>query len=333
MISKSVLDTIGNTPLVQLSRLCSGRNGTILAKLENVNPGMSKKDRIAKHILERARSNGVLKPGQTVLELTSGNTGTGLAIACSVLGHPFIAVISEGNSNERVKMMEAFGAKVVQVPQVSNSTKNQVTGADLKLVEEVAKQLCQDLGAFRVDQFTRSWNSEAHCVGTADEIIKQTNAGQFDAFVDFVGTGGTYAGCMSAFKKNNPSVKGYIVEPRNASVLSSMFMKDKVQPYLNAKHKIQGGGYSMRDLPLLDASFFETHVDGYIGVSDEQAIEATRLLARQEGILGGFSSGANIAAALSLIDKGEAECVVVIVCDSGMKYLSTDLWGCNHSDR
>src|SRR5512146_1378237 len=149
----SVLGAIGNTPLVELARITRGLEGRILAKLEYLNPGFSKKDRIALQMIEAAEANGELKPGQTVVELTSGNTGTGLSIVCAVKGYPFVAVMSKGNSTERARMMRALGAEVVLVDQLPGSTTGQVSGGDLALVEQAAQAIVQDRGAFRADQF------------------------------------------------------------------------------------------------------------------------------------------------------------------------------------
>jgi len=296
----SVVDAIGETPLVELSRITRGLGGRLLAKLEYLNPGHSKKDRIARQIVEDAEQDGSLRPGQTVVELTSGNTGTGLAIVCAVKNYPFVAVMSKGNSAERARMMRALGAEVVLVDQLPDSEPGQVSGGDLELVEQAAQRIARERGAFRADQFRHCGNFRAHYLHTGPEILRQAG-GSFDAFCDFAGTGGTFAGCAAAFKENNPAVKCFIVEPAGAH------------------HRIQGGGYSMADLPLVRPQ----HVDGRIVVSDEEAIQAARRLAREEGIFAGFSSGANIAAALRLV---EGRTVVTLINDSGMKYLTTDLW-------
>lgn len=311
----SVVDAICDTPLVELSRITEKHRGKILAKMEYLNPGFSKKDRIARQIIEDAENSGSLQKGQTVVELTSGNTGTGFAIVCGIKGYPFVAVMSKGNSMERARMMTALGAEVVLVDQLPGSIPGQVSGGDLELVEIETRRIVIERGAFRADQFRLEGNFRAHYLHTGPEIIRQTG-GNFDAFCDFVGTGGTFAGCAAAFKENNPEVGCYVVEPQGAAVLSG---EDNPDP----NHRIQGGGYSMRDLPLLKKEF----IDGYLCVDDETAIFCSRRLAKQEGIFCGFSSGANLAAALQLLD-GELNggTVVIILCDSGLKYLSTDLW-------
>lgn len=311
----SVLDAIGNTPLVELNRLTRGLDGRLLAKLEFTNPGFSKKDRVARQIIEDARNNGTLAPGQTVVELTSGNTGTGLAIVCAIYGHPFVAVISRGNSAERARMMAALGAEVVLVDQAPGGTPGQVSGADLALVETEAARLVAERKAFRADQFRNEGNFRAHLLHTGPELIEQSG-GQIQAFCDFVGTGGSLAGCAAALKAYDPAIRCYAVEPEGAAVLAG-------EAPQRPDHRIQGGGYAMPELALLHREW----IDGYLQVSDEEAIETARRLAREEGIFGGFSSGANVLAGLELLrTRHKGETVAVLICDSGLKYLSTDLW-------
>jgi len=311
----SAIEAIGDTPLVKLTRLTRNLDGSILAKLDHLNPGFSKKDRIARQIIEDAEAQGLLRPGQTVVELTSGNTGTGLAIVCGIKSYPFVAVMSKGNSAERARMMSALGAEVVLVDQMPGSKPGQVSGEDLKRVEKEAQRIVVERRAFRADQFRLAGNFRAHYLHTGPEILRQSG-GAIDAFCDFVGTGGTFAGCAAAFKEHNPSILCFIVEPEGAAALAG-------KPVTHAGHRIQGGGYSMSELPLLRPE----HIDGYIQVPDEQAVASARRLAREEGIFAGFSSGANVAAAMELLQgtcKGKT--IVVTICDSGLKYLSTDLW-------
>jgi len=312
----SAIEAIGETPLAELSRFTRGVEGRILAKLEYLNPGFSKKDRIARQIIEDAEIQGVLQPGQTVVELTSGNTGTGLAIVCGVKGYPFVAVMSKGNSVERAHMMSALGAEVILVDQLPSSKPGQVSGGDLELVERGAERIVRERNAFRADQFRLESNARAHYLHTGPEILDQTG-GMIHAFCDFVGTGGSFAGCAAAFKEFDSKISCYVVEPEGAAVLAG-------EPVTNPNHRIQGGGYSMKHLSMLKPE----HIDGYIKVRDEEAIEAARRLARKEGIFTGFSSGANVAAAMKLL-KGtfKRKTIVVLLNDSGLKYLSTDLWG------
>lgn len=311
----SAIEAIGSTPLVDLSRMTQHLEGGILAKLDYLNPGFSKKDRIARQIIEDAEHQGQLRPGQTVVELTSGNTGTGLAIVCGVKGYPFVAVMSRGNSHERARMMSALGAEVVLVDQLPDSTAGQVSGGDLKLVEMKTRELVKERDAFRADQFRLEGNFRAHFLNTGPEIIKQSS-GNLQGFCDFIGTGGTFAGCAAAFKAHDPAIKCYVVEPKGAAVLSGEMVS-------KPNHRIQGGGYSIADLHYLNPQ----DIDGYLKISDQEAIEAARQLASKEGIFAGFSSGANIAAAIKLLQgplKGNR--VATTINDSGLKYLSTDLW-------
>lgn len=312
---ESAVEAIGKTPVVDLKRLSRAVDGRILAKLEYFNPGFSKKDRIARQIIADAEASGALAPGQTVVELTSGNTGTGLAIVCGIKGYRFVAVMSKGNSIERARMMSALGAEVVLVDQLPDSIPGQVSGGDLELVERETQRIVKERNAFRADQFRLKSNFRAHYLHTGPEIIHQTG-GKVDVFCDFVGTGGSFAGCAAALKEYNAEIKCFVVEPEGAAVLSG-------EPLTYPQHRIQGGGYAMADLSMINAD----HIDGYIQVSDEQAIGITRRLAKEEGIFSGFSSGANVAAALKLLTgEFKGKTVVVLICDSGLKYLSTDLW-------
>jgi cysteine synthase A len=310
-ISSSAIDVIGGTPLVDLSRLAHGLGGRLLGKLEYLNPGGSKKDRVARQIIEDAEMDGTLQRGQPVVELTSGNTGTGLAIVCAVKGYPFIAVMSKGNSRERMRMMTALGAEVVLVDQMEGSVEGQVSGGDLELVNAETNRIVVERGAFRADQFHHRGNFRAHYLHTGREILDQTD-GRIDAFCDFVGSGGTFAGCAAAFKEHDPRIQCYVVEPSGSTVLAG---RQTSQP----NHRIQGGGYSMPTLPLIHTE----HIDGYLSVTDEEAMDAARDLAKLEGIFAGFSSGANVAAARQLI---AGRTVVITINDSGLKYLSTELW-------
>lgn len=310
-ISSSAIDVIGGTPLVDLSRLAHGLGGRLLGKLEYLNPGGSKKDRVARQIIEDAEMDGTLQRGQPVVELTSGNTGTGLAIVCAVKGYSFIAVMSKGNSRERMRMMTALGAEVVLVDQMEGSVEGQVSGGDLELVNAETNRIVVERGAFRADQFHHRGNFRAHYLHTGREILAQTD-GRIDAFCDFVGSGGTFAGCAAAFKEYDPRIQCYVVEPSGSTVLAG---SQASQP----NHRIQGGGYSMPILPLIHTE----HIDGYLSVTDEEAMDAARELAKLEGIFAGFSSGANVAAARQLI---AGRTVVITINDSGLKYLSTELW-------
>ncbi len=313
----SVIEAIGDTPLVELHRIRESRRveGRILAKLEYLNPGSSKKDRIALEMITDARRSGALRDGQTVVELTSGNTGTGLAIVCRALGHPFVAVMSRGNTQERARMMRALGAEVDLVDQTPGSAPGKVSGEDLALVEARAKELVAERDAFRADQFVLEANVLAHERHTGPEIWEQSG-GAVDVYADFVGSAGSFTGVTRYLRTRNPNLRAYVVEPAGAPALAG-------EPVTDPDHRIQGGGYAMTTLALLDRSL----VTGYLRVTDEDAIEAARALAHDEGIFAGFSAGANLAAALHLLEGPErGATVAILACDSGLKYLSTDLY-------
>ena len=315
--SDSMLDTIGNTPLVELARLTAGLAGTIYAKLEFFSPGLSKKDRVARQIIEDAERDGRLAKGQPVVELTSGNMGTGLAIVCRLKGYPFIAVMSRGNSIERAQMMRAFGARVVLVDQCADSIPGQVSGRDLERVEVEARRLTREHGAFRADQFNNPSTMLAGDAGIGREIIAQLGNLRPDLFVDFMGTGGSFVGVSQALKRRFPEITCLGLEPDNAPFY-------RLGGDFDGKHEIQGGGYN-QTLP-----FVEQHrnlIDGFITVSDRAARQAARRLAAEECIFAGFSSGANTAAALQLLESDyHGKTIVILLPDSGTKYLSTSLW-------
>jgi len=313
----SVIDAMAETPLVRLDRLTAhlGIEGTILAKLDYLLPGFSKKDRAAKGIVEEAEASGDLTPGQTVVELTSGNMGTGLAIVCAVKGYPFVAVMSKGNSRERARMMRALGAEVVLVDQLPGSRPGEVSGGDLALVEEAAQQIAAERQAFRADQFKRDGNWRAHYRTTGPELWRQSG-GRLDAFVDFAGSGGSFAGVARFLKEQASGIRTYLVEPEGAAAIAGA-------PVTRPEHPIQGGGYAMADLAFLR----DLQPDAFLTVTGEEAQETARLLARHEGIFGGYSGGANVAAALQLLRRDlTGKTVAAVICDSGLKYLSTDLW-------
>ena len=316
-LAHSILDVIGNTPLVELHRAVAARGltGRILAKLESMNAGSSKKDRIALEIVREARASGTLSEGQTVVELTSGNTGTGLAIVCRALGHPFVAVISRGNSIERVRQMTALGAEVVVVDQAPGSISGQVSGVDLDLVEARTAEIVIERNAFRASQFENEANVLAHERHTGPELWEQAE-GQIDVYLDLVGTSGSFTGVARALRRRNPGLRAYVVEPAGAAVLAG-------RSVIDPRHKLQGAGYARTKLPLFDRSL----VTDYLTITDAEAIEATRFLAAEEGIFAGFTSGAHLAAAWRLLADREAGATVAfLVCDSGLKYLSTDLF-------
>ena len=306
-------EAIGHTPLIELSRLCAGLDGAILAKCEFISPSGSKKDRIARQMIDDVEAQGLLEPGQTVVEVTSGNTGCGLAIICAVRGYRFVSVISAANTIERARMMRILGAEVVVVPQAPDSLSGKISGQDLALCEQEADRIVRDRGAVRVDQFHWESNSRAHYEGTGREIWEQTG-GNVDAFVEFVGTGGTFAGVAAFLKDRNPEIRCYIVEPASASYFGC-------GEYLGP-HQIAGGGYA-RGLCLIDHSL----VEGYIPIDDETAFVTARQLATKEGLVVGTSSGANVAAAVKLLEGRErGSRIAVVLADTGLKYFSTPLF-------
>lgn len=314
-VLSSVIEAMAATPLVQLQRIVDelGLEGQLLAKLDNLLPGYSKKDRAARAIIETARADGRLAPGQPVVELTSGNMGTGLAIVCAVLGHPFIAVMSAGNSVERARMMRALGAEVVIVAQAAGGTDGQVTASDLALVDQEVRRIVSARDAFRADQFEDNGNPAAHAGGTGPEIWAQSD-GVVTAFCDFAGSGGTLAGTAAALLPKG--VACYAVEPVGAEAIGG---GDQSTP----DHPVQGGGYNMSSLTHLH----DTQLTGTLAVTGDEARHCARLLATREGIFGGYSAGANLAAAIRLLQGPErGGTVAFVVCDSGLKYLSTDLW-------
>jgi cysteine synthase A len=213
----SVVEAMEASPLVALDRLTRvmGVDGRIFAKLDYLLPGFSKKDRPARRIVEDARASGALAPGQTVVELTSGNMGTGLAIVCAVRGHPFVAVMSAGNSQERARMMRALGAEVVLVPQTPGGTPGKVSGDDLALVEVEAQRIAKERNAFRANQFELDGNPASQ-EDTGQEILSQ-GGGAVTAFCDFVGSGGALGGCARAFAKAAAQIRCYAVEPVGAA--------------------------------------------------------------------------------------------------------------------
>lgn len=312
-IAPSILDAIGWTPLVALDRLDAGLPGRVVLKIEAANPGASIKDRAALQCIEEAERDGRLQPGGAVVELTSGNMGAGLAIVCAIKGYRFIAVMSVGNSRERVQMLRALGAEVDLVPQMPGGVPGQVSGDDLALVEERARELVRALDAFRPDQFNNPANLRAHERTTGPEIWAQTD-GAVTHFCAIVGTGGTFLGTARALKGRNPAVLCYAIEPEGSQVIAG-------KPVTDPRHTLQGAGYAAVP-PQWDA----TLCDGTLAIGDADALQTARLLATREGIFAGFSTGANVAAALRLArDAPAGSLIATVACDSGLKYLSTDL--------
>lgn len=306
-IFKNGLELIGNTPLVLLEKIHPGP-AKIYAKLESVNPGGSIKDRPALRIIQKAYEDNLLRKGQPVVEVTSGNMGAGLAVVCNLFGNPFIATISAGNSPERVKMMKALGAEVILVPQV-DGTPGRVTGNDIAAAEEKAIELARN-GAFYVDQFNNPGNPLAHEEGTGSEIWNALGS-QIDGFVAIAGTGATFIGCSRLLKRKKPSIVCAVVEPTGAQALEGLSREQ-------TSHIIQGTGYG-----IIPSYWDPSLPDDYIAVSDSEATHFKDLLAKKESLYVGFSSGANVCAAIKLLKSGKVQpdaSIVTILCDTGLKY-------------
>jgi len=312
--SSSIVEAFGHTPAVWLDRLTEGLPGRILLKLESMNPSGSVKDRAALQCLRDAAADGRLQPGAPVVELTSGNMGIGLAVACAVMGYRMIAVMSEGNSPERRHLLAAYGAEIELVPQMPGGQPGKVSGEDLALVEARTVELVAELQAWRPDQFNNPSNPRAHEMGTGPEIWKQAD-GQLGAFVALVGTGGTFIGISRALKARDSAISCYAVEPEGAQALAGI-------PITNSSHQLQGGGYA-----LIPSQWDDALCDGTIPVRDDEAIAVARMLARREGVLAGYSTGANVTAALRLAaNMPEGAAIATVACDTGTRYLSTDLF-------
>jgi len=307
-ITASALDLIGNTPLLALDRIWPGP-GRILAKCEFMNPGASIKDRSSLYMVQKARASGDLNPGASVLEVTSGNQGCGLAVVCAVLGHPLTVTMSKGNSPQRAYMMQGLGANCIRVDQVEGSPGN-VTLADVKAAETKGLELVTELKAYYVNQFNNDSNSLAHEETTGPEIWNQTG-GRIDGFVATVGTAGTFMGVSRFLKKKNPDIKCVVVEPAGAEVI-------KGEPVTKPLHLLQGSGYGC--VPELFK--FDT-MDETIGVSDQDAVKYMKLLGIKEGLFLGYTSGANVCAAIKLLQSGKLPkdaWVVTVLNDSALKY-------------
>ncbi|HVA68926.1 MAG TPA: cysteine synthase A [Candidatus Binataceae bacterium] len=302
-VAHSPLDLIGHTPVVRLNRLPGKDDAEIWAKLENYNPGGSVKDRICLAMIEAAEKSGRIKPGDTIVEPTSGNTGIGLALVAAVKGYKLILTMPDTMSEERRSLLAAYGAKLVLTPDTRG-----MHGAIAK-AEELARE---NPGYFMPQQFSNPANPEIHYHTTGPELLEQMP--RIDAFISGVGTGGTISGAGRYLHEHCANkVLVVAVEPKNSPVLSGG------EPGF---HKIQGIGAGFVPKNLDTKSF-----DEIITVSDEDATHHTRRLAREEGILVGISSGANCCAALQIAKRlGPGKIVVAVFCDTGERYLTTDLF-------
>lgn len=290
----SILETIGNTPLVELKSFSPRPGVEIYAKLEGANPTGSVKDRIALRMIEEAETNGTLKPGATLLEPTSGNTGIALAMIARVKGYSFIAVMPDNVTSERRQMLELYGAQIIYSPGTRGSNGAVEMAKDLVAKNEQYTMLYQ---------YGNQANPNAHYYGTAPEIIKDLP--DIDVFVAGLGTGGTLTGTSRRLKEYNPAIKAIAAEPmQGESVQGLRSLQDGFVP------------------PVFDASL----IDGKILVYSMDSIRRTRQLKDQEGVFAGPSCGASLHAALRVADSMEQGKIVVLLADGGWKYLSEDLW-------
>lgn len=298
----SITDLIGQTPLVRLQRVVKPGMANVYVKVEAFNPGGSIKDRIALGMVRDAEERGVLHPGGTIVEPTSGNTGIGLAMIAAARGYRLIVVLPDTMSVERRMLMAAYGAEFVLTPGAEG-----MKGA----IEEAKRLVSENLDYFMPQQFENPANPEAHRRSTVLELLDQLSS--IDAFVAGIGTGGTITGVGEILKARLPEVKIIGVEPASSPVISGG------KP---GQHKIQGIGAG-----FVPAVLNQTIMDQLIQVSNEDAIDITRRLAREEGLLVGISSGAAVSAALQVAETlGEGKNVVVIAPDTGERYLSTEVF-------
>ncbi len=305
-IKKNLTELVGHTPLLEVSRIESeeGLKARLIVKLELFNPGGSVKDRVALAMITDAERKGLLKPGATIIEPTSGNTGIGLAWVSTIKGYHLILTMPETMSVERRKLLSAYGAEIVLTPGAEGMKGAIAKANDLNASIE---------GSVILQQFDNPANPAAH-VGTTGEEIWQDTDGGVDIFVAGVGTGGTVSGVAEALKAHKASVKAYAVEPDSSPVLSGG---------QSGPHKIQGIGAG-----FVPKNYHAEVVDGVIRVTNEDAFAGSRLLAKHEGVLVGISSGAAFHAALELARKPEngGKTIVALLPDTGERYLSTTLF-------
>jgi cysteine synthase len=309
-IYNSIVECIGHTPLVKIQRLTTGSKATVVGKIENLNPLWSIKDRVAQAMIDAAERDGLIGPDTVVIEPTSGNTGIGLAYVCAVRGYRLAVTMPESMSVERRKLLKALGAELI----LTSATEG-MPGAVRKAEELVA----QNANYFMPQQFKNPANPEVHRKTTAEEIWRDTE-GAVDVVVAGVGTGGTITGIGECLKAKKPNVRVVAVEPAGSPVISQRLAG---QPLQAGRHSIQGIGAGF--IPdVLNLSI----LDEVIPVGDDDALEAARQLAKQEGLLCGISSGAATWAALQIAKRAEnaGKLIVVILPDLGERYLSTRLF-------
>jgi len=305
MIKKSTVDLIGSTPIVKLDKL-HNLETNIYGKLEYLQPGGSVKDRAALQIISDAYENCQLETGQLVVEMTSGNMGAGLAVVCRQFGNPFMAVMSKGNSPERIKILKALGAEVLLTDQI-DGTFGMVTGKDIEFASEIAKKIAEEKKGFYVDQFNNPSGVKAHYKSTGPEIWNDLP--EIDAFIASIGSGGTFIGSSKYLKEQNPLIKCIAVEPEKAAILKNGKVK-------NPKHIIQGTGYS-----LIPPHWDSELADEIITVSDEEVMAMTKRLSYEQGLFVGYSSGANVLASIKFAERNKnIKSILTILCDIGYKY-------------
>jgi cysteine synthase A len=298
---KQITELIGRTPLVRLNQLSPEGGATIYAKVESFNPGGSVKDRICLNMINEAERQGKLKPGGTIVEPTSGNTGIGLALIAAVRGYKLILVMPESMSMERASLLSSYGAQLVLTAAWEG-----MKGS----IKEAESIVAQNPSYFMPDQFSNPANPAMHRQTTALEIWEALD-GRFDAFVAAVGTGGTITGCGEVFKQRKADVKIVAVEPSGSPVLSGG------DP---GPHKIQGIGAG-----FVPKVLHRSILDGVVTVTDDQAYQTAKLLAKREGLLVGISSGANVFAAQKVAQElGPGKNIVTILCDTGERYISIE---------
>jgi cysteine synthase len=310
-IKKDITTCIGNTPLVQLRKVTEGCVATVVAKLENMNPLWSVKDRIARAMIDAAERDGKIKPGVTLIEPTSGNTGIGLAYVCAARGYKLAVTMPESMTIERRRLLKALGAEVILTPAAEG-----MPGA-MRRAEAVA---AENPGKYFIpQQFKNPANPEAHRKTTAEEIWRDTD-GKVDFLVSGVGTGGTITGVSEVIKSRKPTFKAIAVEPVNSPVITQKMNGQELKP---GRHTIQGLGAGF--IPdVLNVKI----IDECVQVKDEDAAEASRRLSTQEGIFCGISSGAAVWAAIEVARRPEnaGKLIVVVLPDLGERYLSTQLY-------
>jgi len=307
MIFQSITEHINNTPLIELKKIYKGK-GQLFAKMEHIQPGGSVKDRAALQIIKDAYSDGRLVKNQPVIEQTSENMGAGLAVVCLAFANPFTAVMSIGNSPERVKIIKALGADVIFIPQADGEP-GKVTGADISKAQEEAIEIAKKINAFYVDQFNNPSSVKAHYLNTGPELLSDLN-NKLTAFVAIVGSGGTFIGTSRYLKEKSRSINCIAVEPENSAIIKTGVVKD-------SKHIIQGTGYG-----LIPPQWDNSLVDDIITISDEEASRTKELLGKEEGLFVGYSAGANVAAAIKHLEQVNRDnyCVATVLCDTGFKY-------------